>query len=267
MNRRDARAPHTATAIVVEALGEKEARHLYARFAEYNERYFGGELAQALILITQSGSARTLGDYCPRDVHGLESRIRIAPATVKRGLRYAEDVLLHEMIHAWQHEVSGDLEPGYRGHGPVFAGKANEIGEQIGLAPVSPKARGGMPDCAQWPANVRPADYYGPLSRPPSKRRKRVDVEDGDDSEIAQTQRHQRMITAISGELPEMSDEDLHALATAIAREVGRRAGDQPQRPRAVKPAAPAPVATVSESDMLRWFAPCETVAGSRGAC
>lgn len=45
---------------------------------------------------------------------GIESRIRIAPAAVRRGELFVLDVLLHEIIHAWQHEVAHDLEIGYR---------------------------------------------------------------------------------------------------------------------------------------------------------
>ncbi len=101
----DARAPHVATGAVVETQGGLAAQRLYAAFGKYNARFFGGKLGAPLVLITQAQSLRTLGDYVARDVMGLESRIRIAPAAVRRGRRFAADVLLHEMIHAWQ---SGD---------------------------------------------------------------------------------------------------------------------------------------------------------------
>jgi hypothetical protein len=43
---------------------------------------------------------------------------------------------------------------------PRFAAKCNQIGATLGLPPVGVKGRHGLPDCAQWPACVRPAGYY-----------------------------------------------------------------------------------------------------------
>lgn len=75
------------------------------------------------------------------------------------------DVLLHEMIHQWQQEVSGETDEHYHGHGPAFRDKANEIGRRLGLPPVRTcKKRGedaDLPSCSQWPHNVRPDAYYG----------------------------------------------------------------------------------------------------------
>ena len=34
--------------------------------------------------------------------------------------RLVPDVFLHETVHQWQHEVRGDLEGSYHGHGPKF---------------------------------------------------------------------------------------------------------------------------------------------------
>lgn len=82
----------------------------------------------------------------------------------------AFDALLHKMVHAWQ-TVSDNREPGYAGHGPKFAAKCNEIGQALGLGPVGvkgrTKGRNGvrLPDCAQWPLNVRPEGYYGDAPR------------------------------------------------------------------------------------------------------
>ncbi len=74
------------------------------------------------------------------------------------------DVLLHEMIHQWQQEVTGDTEEGYHGHGPTFRDKANEIGAKLGLPPVRTcKKRGkdeDLPSCSYWPHGNRPDGYY-----------------------------------------------------------------------------------------------------------
>lgn len=144
---------------------------LYTLFDTYNAVFFSGKLLQAILLITDC-PLRAWGDYCPADVNGLRSRIRLQPklwttANIRSDAdwiylgRLAADVLLHEMVHAWQYEIDGDMELGYRGHGPQFAAKCNEIGALLGLAPVSPKGRHGRPDCARWPMIVRPVDYYG----------------------------------------------------------------------------------------------------------
>ena len=99
-------------------------------------KHFAGKLGKPLILVMQTKSARSLGDYTPRDVHGLDSRIRVAPATWKRGgMLLALDTLLHEMVHAWAHEVAGDVELGYRGHGPRFAEKCTRLAQRSACPP------------------------------------------------------------------------------------------------------------------------------------
>jgi hypothetical protein len=76
--------------------------------------------------------------------------------------RFAADVQLHETIHQWQQEVTGNAEPAYHGHGPGFTSKCNEIGAALGLPAVVARNRKGgkLLRSAQWPHNVRPLDYY-----------------------------------------------------------------------------------------------------------
>src|SRR5262249_10626897 len=95
-----------------------------------------------------------------------------AQRKMKAGDRYAEgrflfvaDVLLHETLHQYAHEITGHTEDSYKGHGPHFRDLCNEIGaEALGLDPVRvAKARGAekeLPSCAQWPHCVRPKNYY-----------------------------------------------------------------------------------------------------------
>jgi hypothetical protein len=145
------------------------------------------------VLITQPSAARSLADYCSRDVHGLESRIRIAPRVFDQkahrwgGMLFAVDCLLHEMVHAWQTEIDEDTEDGYRGHGPRFAKKCNEIGARLGLPPVGVKKRDGLPDCSYWPYIVRPADYYpAPFEAPKRRKNGESDGEESEGSEKAE---------------------------------------------------------------------------------
>jgi hypothetical protein len=219
----DARAPHVATGAVVEQQGEAIARVLYAAFAENNARFFAGKLGSPLVIITQAQSLRTLGDYIARDVMGLESRIRIAPGTVQQGERFATDVLLHEMIHAWQSEIAHIRESGYRGHGPQFAGECNRIGALLGLPPVGVKGRGGFPDCAHWPLCVRPEGYYPHPYRLPRRRMrsKRAEGRQPGDVRVRPTSADVlRLITAL---LPHLVPSHLRKLAAATSSELAAR--------------------------------------------
>jgi len=80
--------------------------------------------------------------------------------------RFLEDVLLHEMIHQWHFEITGDGDDSYSGHGPAFSKKANEVGETLGLPPVGKTCKKrdheekGLPSPSQWPHDVRPDGYY-----------------------------------------------------------------------------------------------------------
>lgn len=168
----DERAPALAHRQLAEIIASEfpAPAIMYNRFEDWNVRFFGQQLRQALILITNC-ALRANGDYCPADVNGIRSRIRIAPHLwAKGGGRLLLDVLLHEMVHAWCHEIEEDLELGYRGHGPKFAKKCNEIGAILGLPEVAPKGRGGKPNCAHWP--IRPEGYYGPNWPSKTKTRK-----------------------------------------------------------------------------------------------
>jgi hypothetical protein len=155
------RAPHREVRRTVDSDGLVVVRELYQAFDAFNRAYFGGALREPLLLVTETSAPRALGDHCDKDQHGLRSVIRLAPRVLDRGMLFAKDILLHEMIHTWQGEIVEDLEEGYRGHGPLFSDKCNTIGGKLELPPVSPKGRNGRADCAGWPVNVRPPGYYG----------------------------------------------------------------------------------------------------------
>jgi hypothetical protein len=185
---------------VVEKASDWHRKHmgrLYAEWFGWNDGYFGGELWVPYLLLTETSCPRRYGDYSWVSGFGGfgQTRIRDSLLTgkhpdVEPGDRYAEgrylfvsDVFLHESVHQWQHEVLKNSEPSYKGHGPLFAGKCNEIGAALGLPPVRPaKARGknkGLPSCAQWPHNVRPDGYYQGAYVPPEGRRGREDEGEG----------------------------------------------------------------------------------------
>jgi hypothetical protein len=209
----DIRATHRAAAVSVRKHGTEPAQLLLEAFERFNAAYFGNRLAAPLVLIMNPTSARAYGDYCAKDVHGLESRIRVAPRVFAKGHLFVLDVLLHEMVHAFCNEVLRDQEPGYRGHGPVFARACNTIGELLGLPPVAEKGRRGLPDCAQWPLNVRPEGYYPEPFVSPKARKKAAEpdapteTDDTDETDdAAERKRSVATLRALRARLTEACD-------------------------------------------------------------
>lgn len=216
-----------ATGKVVGLFGTKPAKDIYAAYNDYNRRFFADKLGVPFLLITQAKSARTLGDYIGRDEHGLESRIRISPAAVKRGPRFVKDVLLHEMIHAWQMEVEKDGENSYRGHGPKFAAECTRIGKRLGLAAVGVKGRDGLPDCAHWPMIVRPEGYYPeaytPPTRKPSEPSEPSGEGEGEGEETISPFDAERLMLSLRAALKKFDVETLEALLGEVEAEIERR--------------------------------------------
>ncbi len=155
-----ARLPHVALANQVDLQGSDAARALYEAARLFNADHFESRLLPCFVEITSPGSMRALADYRTRSHEGVDSHIRIGQRVVAKGIRYALDVLLHEMVHAYCWEILNDIEPGYGGHGPKWAAQCNRIGRKLGLPEVFVKGRGG-PNAARWPMCVRPAGYYG----------------------------------------------------------------------------------------------------------
>lgn len=154
---------HTAMAASVQTAGIDQSKAIYALAARFNQDFFSGQLT-LMVEITAPASPRAMATHQPRTPEGVECVIRIAPSVVDAGENLMADVLLHEMIHVWQ-ATTDNREPGYAGHGPKFAAECNRIGALLGLPPVGVKGRDGLPDCAQWPLNVRAGSYYGAAPR------------------------------------------------------------------------------------------------------
>jgi len=147
---------------------------LYALGQDYNDRHFAGQLVPPYVLLAEPSSPRAIGDWSRVSGSGLLSQIRIRPSiltgkhrAVREGDEYADgrflyaaDILLHEMIHQWHTEVTGQTEASMHGHGPAFRDMCNQIGRQLELSPVGTKRQKHLPACNQWPHNVRPPDYY-----------------------------------------------------------------------------------------------------------
>jgi hypothetical protein len=159
-------------------------QHLCSRWLAYNNEYFDGELAPTVLGFDEPGPTTCYGEYSHVSMFGGSGQILIRPSLLagtlqhfrkgtkdKEGLRrFTEQVLLHEMIHQWQHEVAGTPPEefhNYGGHGSTFSAKANEIGARLGFPPVRLRNKkshsrktANLPNPSQWPHNVCPQEYY-----------------------------------------------------------------------------------------------------------
>jgi len=150
--------------------------HLHAKLAEFNEAYFGGQLKTPYLALGAPGSARRMGEFAPVSGFGGNSAITIRKSildgtwkNVRSGgdhqagrLLVVEDILLHELIHLFHHEVTGCTEDTQNGHGRAFRNECNRIGALLGLPPVRSQRTSGkdkeLPSCSHWPHDVRPRD-------------------------------------------------------------------------------------------------------------
>ena len=149
---------------------------LYEAWNLFNRSYFGAELHPPCITIGEV-PPRAFGFYSQQTDWGAKGQITIRrslvwgnhsaivnPLPALGTVRLIEDMLLHETVHQWQHEVACKPEDSYGGHGACFSGKCNEIGEALGLPRVVAKRRSqddaDEPRCNYWPYNVRPDGYF-----------------------------------------------------------------------------------------------------------
>ena len=143
---------------------ERSATELMEWHRTLNAGYFEGTLRAIEVSVSRRMRSR-LGHYTAASAAGEPAEIVISRRHIRRhGREEALNTLLHEMIHQWQQEITGQEEDSYHGHGPAFRNKANEIGRMLDLAPVRTSKKRGpdklLPSCASWPHCVRPADYY-----------------------------------------------------------------------------------------------------------
>lgn len=210
---------------------------LYRDWDRFNRDHFAGALVEPYILLAEPTTPRAYGDCGPVSGFGGKSQIRLRPSLLTGThphmapdgkadgrVRFVTDVLLHEMIHQWQHEISGDRDDAYHGHGPAFRDKANAIGATLGLDPVRTcKARGPdkhLASCSQWPHDVRPAGYYlGAYRRP--VRRAHPDRREAGDAGDAETLVVPADPTALVAALARLyGDAELVALGDALSATV-----------------------------------------------
>lgn len=115
--------------------------------------FFGGKLP-FLRVVVEKLAPRALSAL---DVEREGGPVIVIAAHVAVVWSWAFARLLHECVRAWVELVEGTREESYRGHGPRFCDKANEIGERLAIPRVSPKARGGAGSPVEWPMS-KPSD-------------------------------------------------------------------------------------------------------------
>jgi hypothetical protein len=155
-----------------------------------NADHFGGQLRYHGIVFGLTPHGHRLAHTYP------SGRITLHPALLdprgdaweqeyKLGARHAEDVLLHEMVHAWLFDTTPDHASDEGGHNiDEWCTEIVRITPGLGLppvkaAPVKPRRTDGAvrrmlldghlsrADIAHWPHSLRPAGYYDREGRIP----------------------------------------------------------------------------------------------------
>ncbi|HET6681865.1 MAG TPA: SprT-like domain-containing protein [Gemmatimonadaceae bacterium] len=102
------------------------AERLRLAHARLNARHFAGGLGVVDVEVSRR-MKRRLGHFAPGAASGATSvtpEIAISRRHIRRdGWTQAEQTLLHEMVHQWQHETGRTLD-----HGRDFRRKAREVG-------------------------------------------------------------------------------------------------------------------------------------------
>ena len=158
----------------------KHLGKLYSLWEEWNDKLLDSALpAPPYISFGISDTNRAYGSYGSISDFGGRAEIKIRRSLltgthphVQSGGQFSEgrfrliaDVLLHEMIHQYQHEVLEVDEDSYDGHGPTFRDVANDLSKKMNLegevraSKVRPDKR-HIPSCAHWPHNLRKPGYY-----------------------------------------------------------------------------------------------------------
>jgi hypothetical protein len=161
---------------------------LVDEWRKLNDDFFDGQMQPPRIEFSEPREPKRYGDFIPAEpasaalacirlrpsiLRGTHPHIRKKSSLENRVL-FLADVLLHQMVRQWQHDIVGSPDPpSYHGYGPTFRDKCNEIGQRLLLSPIGIKARDRLPRCSLWPMNVRPQGYYGDAYNPTAYGRRR----------------------------------------------------------------------------------------------
>jgi len=157
----------------------EEWQHVHEKlnrsWERFNEAFFKGELTEPVILIKDPEpeiecveELGFFGAYRFKDgtsFIGITSYLfqsltgKDSPKFEAIKFKFAEDIILHEMVHQLIRESGAyDVnEEQHLGHGHKFAEACNRIGTKLGLSPVFV---GQRPYCFAWPDSVRRIGHY-----------------------------------------------------------------------------------------------------------
>ena len=96
-------------------------------YDHFNRTLFGGQLAP--VILNFSRAAKTLGFFAPeRWASGktVTHEISLNPTHMDRPARAVASTLVHEMVHAWQHQFGKPSRTGYHNH--EWSAKMEEVG-------------------------------------------------------------------------------------------------------------------------------------------
>lgn len=141
-----ARAEHGHQGQGVQTVMKEKLERL---FDELNEEHFGGRLSRPQIEIGSPMSSSNAFYFNT----GRRVGLLITSETTSKGVRFARDTMLHEMVH---HAIATLYRGDHRAHGRQFVAIANEIGGRCGLKSVAADTDAAI--C--WPQSVRNETYY-----------------------------------------------------------------------------------------------------------
>ena len=103
------------------------------RFEEYNSKYFDGKLGECTFSLF-SKNFRCLGAYQHKESKGGKPKDIIWMGTY---IKWTEDlfkeVLIHEMIHMYNHRVENKTWRGTMGHGSCFRKQVRRLKRDYGI--------------------------------------------------------------------------------------------------------------------------------------
>jgi SprT-like family len=122
---------------------------LVEEFEALNRAHFDGKLPPIFIAVQKTVTATPAALHSSQ---GVSPVIFIHPAVAAQDRRWLRDSLLHELVHYALIVETGD---GDMRHGEAFVGRANAIGQTLGVEAVP----AGTDEAQEWPQSVRGRDY------------------------------------------------------------------------------------------------------------
>lgn len=122
---------------------EQQTNTLQELYNYYNAELFKGELPNIILSLSRAGSAHTGGFFAPSRWVGKNTEtkalheISLSPETLRKEPKTIVSILVHEMVHLWQHEYGKPSRSCY--HNSEWADKM----ESIGLMPSDTGEKGG----------------------------------------------------------------------------------------------------------------------------